>query len=543
MTALMAILGAAFTVASCWASGRAMARRESSEVLRFVLGAAVFSGAVFLLAIFRLANFWTLGALGLAAFAAARRLPRFSWVRAAWVLVPFAVFYFVYALAPEGSPDGSGYHLGLVRRYWEHGGIVRILTSIYASFPQAAEMLFLPAFAIGGHSSAALVHLSFLFAAAWLLIHFDASGWLAALLVVSSPVAGITASSAYVDAALACALFALFVLLERESPNPWLAGLLAGFAMAIKYTGGVGLVYALWRCRKPPVLAAALLTVSPWLVKNAVFTGNPLAPAANALFPNALFDATQERGFAAAMRDYNGAVATPLEIAVRGEKLQGILGPAFLFAPAALLAWPDPRGRRLLAATLLFSAGWLANHGTRFLIPALPPLACAMAIGLSRWRPAMALVAVVAFVCAWPAAITRYSSPYVWHIGEFPWRAALGIEPAESYLRRKLGPTYDIARMLDRAVPPGCPVYTAFSIPDAYTSREVRLDYASLSNIRLSEALARGDLQAFRNEGTPWILLHRDEPAASKPLPGASLHAESGPGLLYRMDGKCFGSY
>src|SRR6478672_8036264 len=39
------------------------------------------------------------------------------WIFATCVALPFAILYFVNAAAPEISPDGSGYHLGIVRQY------------------------------------------------------------------------------------------------------------------------------------------------------------------------------------------------------------------------------------------------------------------------------------------------------------------------------------------------------------------------------------------------------------------------------------------
>ena len=66
-----------------------------------------------------------------------------------------------YALAPETSPDGMMYHLGLPNLYLQAHGIVRITTTFYATLSQGMEMLFLFAFAFGRHSAAASVHYLF----------------------------------------------------------------------------------------------------------------------------------------------------------------------------------------------------------------------------------------------------------------------------------------------------------------------------------------------------------------------------------------------
>ena len=67
-------------------------------------------------------------------------------------------------MAPEISPDGSTYHLGLVGRYIRERGFHRITTSMYANLSQGVEMLFVPPFAFGRHSAAAMVHFAFLLA-------------------------------------------------------------------------------------------------------------------------------------------------------------------------------------------------------------------------------------------------------------------------------------------------------------------------------------------------------------------------------------------
>src|SRR4029079_17019384 len=76
----------------------------------------------------------------------------------------------------------------------------------------------------------------------------------------------------------------------------------------------------------------------------------------------------------------------PLEVAYRGGRTGGIIGPVFLFVPVALLALKYRAGRRLLVAGLIVLATYLVNVGTRFLIPALPFFSLAMAMGLS-WSP------------------------------------------------------------------------------------------------------------------------------------------------------------
>ena len=84
----------------------------------------------------------------------------------------YVVLYLSNAMAPEASPDGAGYHLGLVARYLREHGFVRITDNMYAAMPGGVEMLFLFAFAFGRHSAAALVHFAFLVALAWQIFSY-----------------------------------------------------------------------------------------------------------------------------------------------------------------------------------------------------------------------------------------------------------------------------------------------------------------------------------------------------------------------------------
>src|SRR5262249_31910780 len=102
-----------------------------------------------------------------------RTLPaiRLDWlIPFALVFCGFFIYYFFNALAPEVSPDGSGYHLGNVSRIWRHHGFDWEFRSMYAYLSQGAEMLYLFAFVFGKHSAAALVHFAFLCALPALMI-------------------------------------------------------------------------------------------------------------------------------------------------------------------------------------------------------------------------------------------------------------------------------------------------------------------------------------------------------------------------------------
>jgi hypothetical protein len=529
------LFGAGFTVAVCLALGRLLLARlkltlyrEEELPLAFLAGAPLLSLLVFLLAAARLVYdgvFLALGAL-VVGWAwreqlyrlAGERLPPVprSWRRLSLPLFAlFGLLYFCHAMAPEMSPDGSTYHLGLVGRYYRAHGFERITTHMYANLSQGVEMLYLFAYAFGRHSAAALVHFAFLAALAWAMVGygkrfgFGVAGLAGAAFFFFSPVAGMDGTTAYNDVAVAALIFAVFYLMAiwDESRNPaWLvpAGLLAGFCYASKYTAFLAVPYALafagwklYRARQPwlrPVAAmaaCAVLMMAPWLIKNWLWLDNPFSPFFNRLFPNPYIHVSFEQHYAEHMRNYEGLASRwqiPLEVTVRGAVLCGLIGPLFLLAPLALGALRRPHGRRLLAAALIFGSTYAANIGTRFLLPALPFLSLALALAVVRVRAlAMALVLAHA-ILSWPDVLRTYSHQYAWRLEKVLWREALRIKSEDEFLRSNF-PGYAVARLVEEVVPPGEKVLTFTQIPEAYTSREILVVYQSAFNENLGDVL------------------------------------------------------
>lgn len=502
------LFGAAFTTAASYSAGRLLLRRLRLEFYRqeerafaFLLGSGILSLLVFALAAAHLVYKGTFLALGLGLIALGFRrsqapafpaLPRVWLWCAAPVFALFSLLYVTHAMAPEMSPDGTAYHLGLVARYYREHGFPAITTSIYASLSQGVELLFLFAFAWGRHSSAALTHLVFLFALSSLVLSYSRRFGLpsaAAALVFLTPVAALDAASAYNDIAVSCVVFGVFYLLEiwdteRDDSLLWAIGLLCGFAFAIKYTAFLAFPYAVLRIRSRKLIrvaAIAALWVTPWLVKNAIVVGNPVSPFANKIFRNPYVHVAFEEDYSASMRNYDGLATyadIPLEVTMRGQVLGGLLGPVFLLAPIALLAATNARGRRVLLAALFFGSVYATNVGTRFLLMALPFVAIAMTIALAR-APVLLTVLVAAHaLTAWPDLMKLYCRPYAWRLDRIQWRAALRLESEDGFLTRKW-PGYATAKMIDAVTPPNARVFSFSQVSEAYCTRDVMVGFQS----------------------------------------------------------------
>jgi hypothetical protein len=529
--AFWALLGAAATVAACYAAGallvdwtKAPLKRPERFPLSFVLGASLLHLILFAMLALKIA--YRPLVVGMLAVPIAWAVWKGSWkirgeaveplsrtlrIFCGAIFTAFTIYYFFHAWAPESSPDGSSYHLGLVARYLRAHGFEKVITNMYASLSAGVEMLYFPAFAIGKHSAAALVHYAFLIALAMAMFAYGRRigkpwvGAAGALLVYVSPVVGLDGSIAYNDCAVAAIVFSVFYWLEiwDEIRAPRLLipiGLLAGYCYAAKYTAFVMTIYAVgfvaWKSRNMRslfvVAGCAAAMIVPWVAKDWIYMQNPAAPFFNRIFPNPYQHVVSEQEYNDFLNRYGveNKWTLPLEATIRGEKTNGLAGPIFLLAPIALLALRFREGRRLLLPGLLVFMPYLVNVGTRFLIPCLPFFSLAMAMAIS-YPPALIAVLVFHAVASWPPIIPRYAAKYSWRLDRILWKEAIRKIPQDRYLRQSF-PAYGIARMIEDTVPKGAPVLAVNGLPDSYTTHEILVGFQSAYNDDLVDILNSG---------------------------------------------------
>jgi hypothetical protein len=523
---LSILFGASFTVAVMWSMGRLLFRRLGislyaleHDLLAFITGGALLSVSVFTLCAINAARTPVFLVLGIAALAlnwrfgaaASGRLPALPRLWTLFFAAPFALYALLYlsnSLAPEASPDGQAYHLGLVYRFFREHGFHRLTTNMFGNLSLGLEMVFLFAFSFGRHSAAATVHCCYLLALPLLMLSYarrigrPGAGVCAAMLVYLSPIVGIDGVSAYNDVALGATAFGLFYTLEiwreRNDQDRLLIpiGLLAGFCFAIKLTAFVAPLYAatvvLMRKRPRalvPVAAAAAMVAVPWLIKDWLWLGNPVSPFLNRLFPNPYIHVQFEAAERAYFRHYELTSFRPWFWAVTtGGELGGQIGPLFLLAPLALLGLRSRAGRHVLLAAVFFLIPYPQNIGARFLIPALPFLA--LAVPLVILSPAsLALLVAAAAILGWPAIIEKYQSPAAgWHIAQMQWPAALRIVPQDVFLRNHSA-AWVGAQTLDYFVPKGKRVWSSTPVGESYCSTNVMIGYQSAEGELIEDIL------------------------------------------------------
>jgi hypothetical protein len=489
--------------------------RLETHLFAFLAGAACLSTLVFVLCVVHLARKGIFILISVVALAAAARQfrrgketddPFLSLHQLMLFLLPFvpyAVLYFINALKPESSADGVGYHLGSVMRWWLDRGFIRYTGHLCANYPQGLELLFLVAFSIGKHSAATLVHFVFLLVLPWLMVSYalrfgGTRPFVAgAVLVFVSPVVGIAGTCAYNDVAVACLAFGLFYVLELWGQSGderfiVVAGLLAGFGYAVKYTMAIGVIYGIgliaWRLWQKNVkgigglrpigvfLLFAAIPAMPWMIKNLIWVSNPFSPFLNSWFPNPYVHIWSEKELAKAMALYaplQSRWELPLAVSVRGAHVGGLFGPWMLLTPLSLLSLRSPQGRRLLAAATVFGLPFLGNSSTRLLFPFAVFGAPALGIALESLAPILipAVVGITA-LASWPEMAALYAHEWAWRITGMPVAAALRIVPEEKHLRASVD-GYDVALAIEESTPKHARILRFSAVPQAYTTRRL----------------------------------------------------------------------
>jgi hypothetical protein len=239
--------------------------------------------------------------------------------------VPIVVVLYAACLPPgllwAGEARGYDvleYHLQVPREYFDAGRILFLPHNVYASFPQGVETLYLLLMYLAGGPLAAAIPAQLLHAALGgltvaALLLWTPRGWPRVLVAL---VAGTTVWLAYLGSLAYVELGVLFFaavaagLLISEKPTlrtAFAAGICAGLAGGCKYTalvlvaGALGSAWLIGMRDGPKTRAVrlglyvfgAILAFSPWLIRNAAFTGNPVYPFAYGWFGGRDWSAAQ----------------------------------------------------------------------------------------------------------------------------------------------------------------------------------------------------------------------------------------------------------
>jgi hypothetical protein len=325
---------------------------------------------------------------------------------------------------PNGY-DVVEYHLQVPREWYETGQITALHHNVFSYFPFNVEMHYLLAMYLhggfwgpwAGMYLAQMMHLGFCAATIWAVYALAGGGRkgiVAGALVAAVPWTGLLGAVAYNEGGTL--LFGALAIGWAIRANSWrefaIAGLLAGFAAGTKLSiaplvlAAVPIVVFITRPKCwagcCSYLLAAILVLSPWLIRDWKWTGNPVFPEAMSVLGHDHFSGVQvERWREAYWPDpkYRSDVGylQALWNEVLGDFRFGLL--LFPLGIAAAVLGFRNRAMVCLAILLVFqTAFWVAftHLQSRFMVIAIPIVALMVArIDARAWTKLAASAVVV----------------------------------------------------------------------------------------------------------------------------------------------------
>lgn len=299
----------------------------------------------------------------------------FAFIGLEWAQVWTPVTYF----------DGLVYHLSTLSFWAFHHGFAPAPGNFFTCFPFSAELYLWNGMVLQGTQAAKGLNILFLFwtalaAGSWVAEEgTPIAGVLTGLTVLFLPLLSTTVWSAQNDVVLTFFILLFVYSLRKamtEGTEDWflLAGLMGGAAWTVKQTAvlGVGVVwlagllvwarsgFALPWKRWMGMITLVGLCVLPWLLKNAVYTGNPVYPYLSPLIGGQVFPKDNELALMVAhespwVMDHS---FTGWMVHILTQSLDKTMGPVFLaFVPFWFIARPSS-----------VSSGWVGWTGLSYLI-------------------------------------------------------------------------------------------------------------------------------------------------------------------------------
>ena len=370
--------------------------------------------------------------------------PRLTWLVA--LALPIGVLIAAASTAPGwlwqtefGGYDALTYHLLLPREWLDTGRMATLDHNVYSALPSFMEASFMQVLAFAPHAKVAgtwaqWLHALMAFPAALAcagaarcvardvgasIEAIAASGWLAAIALLTTPWIIATGSLAYTElpVVLAMALVVMLVIDRDDSQRANVLALAIICAAAVGAKGNAAgalvlpamvLVVTAQRRQARSLLASCAIGIvigavalMPWWLRNWIDAGQPFFPFVAALGPGGWWTVEQQRTFAAAhaappgwgltalwnewLRFGVGAATSVAEpwrpqwLLLPWIGLIGVIGG--LRPRAGRLPWSGIVLAALVAVNLLFWVGF-THQKSRFLVPIAAPMAIAAGVML-----------------------------------------------------------------------------------------------------------------------------------------------------------------
>jgi len=352
------------------------------------------------------------------------------------VLLVILVFcMIILASVPPVSKDALVHHLAVPKLYLKHGGMYEIPSLLFSYYPMNLDLLYLVPLYFGNDIVPKFIHFLFALLTAWLIYHYLKRrtsipyALLGVVFLLSIPIIVKLSITVYVDLGLIFFSTASLLLVLRWVEDGFrprfllLSALFCGLAAGTKYNGLITLflltffvpfLYSRYVPNSKPgffkaagygilFFSVALLVFSPWMIRNYLWTNNPLYPLSDHLFnPHNDTDRQAIGLFAYRSLLYHETwweiLLLPVRVFFQGQDgnpqyFDGKLNPfILLFAMVAFYHIKgDPAVLRsekkvLLAFSCLFFATAFFSGGLRirYLSPMIPPLVILSILGVKK---------------------------------------------------------------------------------------------------------------------------------------------------------------
>jgi len=432
----------------------------------------------------------------------------------------------VYAALPPSFYDTLVYHLGIPNLYLRSGGFVATPQFVYANTFIYYEISLIPAVFLG-ELVPRLFH--FFLGALFVLAVADeaVARWGVRkklpliLAIVSLPMTLFLLVTCKND--LIGAIF-IFLAIQRHRRGNWkLAAVFWGFAVGSKYFNLLPLALFMllttrpWKKSDLKKLAltalVVILLVSPLLIKNMRFTGNPFFPFLSKAFPSALWDGDR---FERMQNDVGRIVHAPADVIRLPYALSffnhgygGLVGPLFLiFLPFLLLA-PQTEKKWLSWALLVLASAPFLTASLRFVYVVFVVLAIfvlrALEAAAGKLLKAVFYLLIAGNFVMGVALLEKfYSAHGAWSGNLSP----------EQY-REKFFPAYPAFAFINAKAPAGARILIAGEARNYYLHRPYRLssalDYCILNPYLERSGNAAEFAAAIKKDGFSYLLVNFHE--------------------------------
>ncbi|MBN2399882.1 MAG: hypothetical protein JXI33_06030 [Candidatus Aminicenantes bacterium] len=536
------LLGAVFFLGAIISIGFFVAwktRIKATGILEAAaLGLMATTAYFYLLAFFKIINPFTIGIF----FAAAILPLPFMLLNENWrgenlaglkrffsrPLAEFALFIFplFYAALPPSFYDSLVYHLGIPNLYLQSGGFIATPQFVFANTFIYYEISLIPAVFIGT-GVPRLFH--FLLGALFILTVADEAvenwgiqGRLNLLLLIASlPMTLFLLVTCKND--LSGAIFIFLAIVHYRRQNLKLSALFWGFAAGIKYFNLLPLALFLllvikpWKkadLKKIALMAMIIfLVVSPLLLKNFHYSGNPFFPFLQKVFPAAQWDSERQSRLQA---EVGRIVHTPADFVKLPYNLSffaygygGLVGPFFLIFLPLLLLRPFSQKKWLLWALLLLAIAPFFTGSIRFAYAAFIMLAVFSlqgyeAAGGRILKTIFYLLITVNFVMGFALLEKFYLGHYMLS-GKFSGR---------QYIEHFF-PTYPVFAYINANAPPRAGILVAGEARNYYLKRPYQvssaMDYCILKKYLKESRTSREFTAAIKKAGFSYLLVNMSE--------------------------------